>query len=100
MLQLDLEALENGARWMALQIVARFLEDKLNADHSDQQGAEKICECGAAARFAGRKGKRFQSLLGSLTLERAYYHCAACQKGFYPRDRQWGLAQGSLSPGL
>ena len=100
MLQLDLEALENGARRMALQIVARFLEDKLNADHSDQQGAERICECGATARFAGRKGKRFQSVLGWLTLERAYYHCAACQKGFYPRDRQWGLEQGSLSPGL
>lgn len=85
---------------MALQIAAQFLEDKLNADHSDQQGAERTCECGAAARFAGRKTKRFQSVLGWLTLERAYYHCAACQKGFYPRDHQWGLQQGSLSPGL
>ena len=33
-------------------------------------------------------------------LERAYYHCAACDAGFCPRDRALGLVDTSLSPGV
>ena len=33
-------------------------------------------------------------------LERAYYHCAACQTGFCPRDHALGLSHSSLSPGV
>jgi hypothetical protein len=96
---LDLEALENGARRAALHLVARMLEQRLNADHSDEQEPQR-CGCQQAARYAGRKAKTFQSVLGPLTLERAYYHCSACQRGFYPRDRDWGLEGGSLTPGV
>ena len=39
-------------------------------------------------------------MLGPLTLERAYYHCAACAAGFCPRDRALGLSGTSLSPGV
>ena len=40
-------------------------------------------------------------MLGPLRLSRAWYHCAACKRGFAPRDRQLGLLPGgSLSPGL
>lgn len=76
------------------------LEEKLNADHSDHQGPHTRCDCQHPARYAGRKAKTFQSVLGPLTLERAYYHCPACQRGFCPRDRDWGLQDSSLSPGV
>ncbi len=85
---------------MALRLVAQALEQKLNADHSDYQGPQVECACRQPARYAGRKGKSFQSVLGTLTLERAYYHCSVCQHGFYPRDRDWGLQASSLSPGV
>jgi hypothetical protein len=49
------------------------------------------------ARYAGRHGKTFESVLG---LERAYYHCDSCNTGFCPRDRALGLEGGSLSPGV
>jgi hypothetical protein len=39
-------------------------------------------------------------VLGPLTLERAYYHCAACDAGFCPRDHALGLVDTSLSPGV
>ena len=39
-------------------------------------------------------------MLGELVIERAYYHCAACQAGFCPRDRALGLSGSSLSPGV
>ncbi len=85
---------------MALRLVAEVLEQKLNADHTDHQGPRAECRCQQPARYAGRKAKVFQSVVGPLTLERAYYHCRACQHGFYPRDRDWGLEGGSLSPGV
>ena len=38
-------------------------------------------------------------MLGPLRLERAWYHCDACQSGWSPRDRALGLQETSLSPG-
>jgi hypothetical protein len=35
-----------------------------------------------------------------MTLERAYYHCAQCGQGFYPRDRALGLEDTWLSPAV
>lgn len=52
------------------------------------------------ARYAGRRRKCFETVLGALRLERAYYHCAACGRGFCPRDQALGLGAGSLSPGV
>ena len=87
-------------RHHALQVAARVLEQWLNADLSDQGQAHRGCPCGQRARYAGRRRKRFETVLGTLTLERAYYHCARCGHGFCPRDQALGLAEGSLSPGV
>jgi hypothetical protein len=52
------------------------------------------------ARYVGRRTKTFESALGPLKLERAYFHCAACGHGFCPRDRQLGLQNTCLSPAV
>lgn len=39
-------------------------------------------------------------VVGVLQLERAYYHCAVCGEGFFPRDRQLGFEHTRLSPGV
>ena len=49
---------------------------RLNADHSDHSGSTIACACGQTAHYAGRRPKTFTTVLGPLTLERAYYHCA------------------------
>ena len=69
-----------------------------NADDSDHSDSTVACACGRRARYAGRRPKTFNTLLGSLTLERAYYYCAACRRGSYPRDQALGLQDTSLSP--
>lgn len=97
---LDFEAVELAARRQALRLAARALEQRLNADHSDQAGPELPCSCGEPAQYRGRHEKTFESVLGSLRLERAYYHCATCKGGFCPRDRTLGLDQFSLTPGV
>jgi hypothetical protein len=98
--QLDLEALENAVRRQVLRLAARAVEQQLNADHSDADSNEARCECGQLARYAGRREKTFVSVLGPLTLKRAYFYCAACGQGFCPRDRQLGLRGTSLSPAV
>jgi len=88
------------ARRQALRLAACALEQRLNADTSDYQEPQLACACGQPARYVGRRAKSFVSVLGSLRLERAYYHCNACGEGFCPRDRALGLNGGSLSPAV
>lgn len=97
---LDLEALESAVRREALRIAGKAIEQWLNSDTSDYAGSQIKCKCGRSARFAGRRRKCFESVLGPLELERAYYHCAYCGEGFYPRDRQLGIENTSVSPAV
>jgi hypothetical protein len=83
-----------------MQVAARAVEQRLNADTSDYAGLTLPCACGRLARYIDRRGKNFESVLGSLRLERAYYHCELCGAGLCPRDRTLGLEGGSLSPGV
>lgn len=83
-----------------LRAAGSLLATRLNADHSDHDGAHQPCACGAEARFAGRRMRRVLTVLGPLSLGRAYYHCAACGQGFCPRDRALGIEAAPMSPGV
>jgi hypothetical protein len=98
--ELDLEAVETALRRRALRLAARLLEARLNADFSDQSGATRPCACGHRARYVGRRAKRFQSVLGELNLERAYYHCGECGQGWCPLDEALGLEGATVSPAV
>jgi len=89
-----------AARRGALAVAARAVARRLNADHTDHAGPRLPCRCGATAHYAGRKGKTLLTALGAMQLERAYYHCAACRRGFCPRDRALGVEGASLSPAV
>ncbi len=97
---LDLEALELIVRQRVLQLAGAAVEQRLNADTSDERGSRTSCVCGQEARLVGRRSKRVQSVPGPLQLERAYYHCSSCGRGFCPRDEQLGIENTSLSPAL
>jgi len=89
-----------AARRQALHLAARALEQRLNSDTSDHVGPELPCPCGGSAKYHGRHEKTFESVLGALHLQRAYYHCEPCESGFCPRDRTLGLESFSLTPGV
>jgi hypothetical protein len=50
--------------------------------------------------FAGYRDKTVDTVLGPVTLRRAWYHCARCGHGSAPRDAELGVAEASVSPGL
>jgi hypothetical protein len=88
-------------RQQALKVGAGFLAKLLNADASDYAGAALPCrECGAPARYVDRRAKSFTTCLGDLTVERAYYHCAACGQGWCPKDDALGCGDAVLSPAV
>ena len=99
--RIDFEAVETAVRRSALQLAAHAVEQRLDSDLSDHCGPFRACpHCHQPARFAGRHPKTFETVLGPLTLQRAYYHCPACGAGCCPRDAALGLAGSSLSPAV
>ncbi len=94
------ETIELTVRSSALGIAARVLEAALNGDTRDYRGPAASCSCGAVARYAGRRAKTIVTVIGPLELQRAYYHCAQCGHGFFPRDEALHIGSGSLSEGM
>ncbi len=97
---IDFQALEEASRRCSLRLAAQALEKCLNQDHSDHSGPQVPCRCGQPARWVERRSKTFQTVLGEVTLDRAYYHCAECGAGFCLRDGDLGLEGGSESAGI
>lgn len=60
-----------------------------------------VCpHCGSDARCVAVRDKRIDSLLGSISYRRHYYHCAGCRQGCFPRDRRVGLGVAHLTPAV
>lgn len=56
------------------------------ARQEKRQPAERMgCpECHGELEPKGQKGNRVESRVGNLQLERHYYYCPRCRKGFFP----------------
>jgi hypothetical protein len=95
----DFEAIEAAARREALRLAGMAVARRLNAEESDHCAISLPCpRCAGPARYAGRRDKAFTTVLGEMTLSRAYYHCEHCAAGFCPRDQKLGFRDGRLSP--
>jgi hypothetical protein len=55
--------------------------------------------CHEDAPFKGYRPKGLVSILGPLTIERGYYHCAHCHRGHCPGDVAFGLDRSDLTSG-
>jgi len=82
-----------------LQLGCGMLEQLLAADPG-YRGPRADCGNGHQAEFVAYRDKVFDTVLGPVTLARAWYHCAACGHGFAPRDAELGVAGETMSPGL
>ncbi|HEX9541975.1 MAG TPA: ISKra4 family transposase, partial [Streptosporangiaceae bacterium] len=73
---------------------------RLLASDPGYRGPRAACGNGHQAGFVAYRGKIIDTVLGPVTLARAWYHCPACGHGLAPRDAEPGVAGASLSPGL
>ena len=82
-----------------LRLGASVLEQLLAADRG-HRGPRVPCGRGHEAVFVSYRDKVTGTVLGPVTLTRAWYHCAACGHGLAPRDAELGVAGEGMSPGL
>ena len=94
----NFETLEILVKDASLRIGAGILETMINSDRSDQHPTF-IHPDGTTMTYAGRKEKTFVTVLGDMTLERAYY-VDESGRGYFPRDKKLGLDKDSLSDGV
>ena len=94
----DFEYLETLVRDTSLRIGAGILESMINADRSDCRPIFTHPD-GTVMTYAGRREKTFVTVLGDITLERAYY-TDEDGRGYFPRDETLGLDRDSLSGGV
>lgn len=91
--------LETAVRAAMSALGACLLEQLLAAD-TGHRGPRVDCGAGHEAGFVAYRSKRIDTVLGPITVRRAYYHCRPCGRGVVPRDQQLGVTGASLSPGL
>jgi len=82
-----------------LELGRAVLEPLLAAD-TGYRGPRVPCGQGHHAGFVSCRDKTVDTVLGSVTLRRAWYHCDQCGHGFAPRDAGLAVAGQTMSPGL
>ena len=94
-----MEAAEAVIRAGLLRLGGSMLEQLLAADRG-HLGPRVPCGQGHQAVFTAYRDKVIDTVLGPVTLTRAWYHCAECGHGLAPRDAELGVAGKTMSPGL
>ena len=90
---------ELAIRAAMTRLGAGMLEDLLGLD-AGYRGPRVECGAGHEAEFVSYREKTIDTVLGEVTVRRAWYHCAACGHGLAPKDAQLGIGRASMSPGL
>src|SRR5260221_703842 len=94
-----LEAAELAIRAAVMKLGRSVLEPLLAAD-GGYRGPRVSCGAGHLAEFVAYREKTTDTVLGPVTLSRAWYHCGDCGHGLAPRDAELGVAGQTMSPGL
>jgi hypothetical protein len=96
----ELAKLEEVIRDAALEVGAKALELHLSRRKLGYEGSQRPCECGATQRFIAHRPKQVATLLGDVTIRRAYYRCDRCRRSCLPYDQRIGLGPVAASPAL
>lgn len=105
----DLQMLEQSVLRACLALGRTMLEQILT--HSGEEAerpSRRQGECGQKPRLVGLRPKQIHTLMGKVTIRRAYYQClveekeprTSCSHGQAPWDSVWGLIAGRTSPGV
>jgi Uncharacterised protein family (UPF0236) len=99
----DLTEVEQRVREAALRVGAKAAELHLAGRALGYEGSSRACPtpgCGGDQRFVGHRPRTLATLLGQVTVRRAYYHCPQCGSSGCPYDAACGLGPKHESVGL
>jgi uncharacterized protein with PIN domain len=67
------------------QVIQQQLTQALIRVESQPSGPGPACaECGREMHDKGQKKRHVVSSTGEVTVERAYYYCESCRRGYFP----------------
>ena len=96
----DLESTEIYIRFSMHRIGAIMLEKILNSDNGGFQNKTIPCTKGHMFEFKDFRRKNILTVLGPVTVRRAYYYDSHCKKGYCPKDTALDIKGTSFSPGM
>lgn len=91
----DLESTELHIRSSMQGLGCIMLEEILNSDNGGYRG-RTLCD----AEFKEYRHKKLQTVLGHVSIKRAYYYDSKGQAGYCPKDHDLDIVGTSFSPGL
>lgn len=100
LVQGDLGQLEPAIEAIVKSLGAGLLQRLIDRGPNGYQGSQIPCSCGSSMRFVGHRRRSVHTLMGWITIRRAYYHCSACHRSEVPYDQASGLGSEQLSPAL
>lgn len=81
--ELNLSDIERLVREAGQRVMERFTAELVEEEGQDEERG--VCpECGGRVRYKGHKVRELVTETGEVRLERAYYYCPTCRKGFFP----------------
>lgn len=96
--QTDLEAVELLVRRTMHIAGAAALTQLLRAP--EQYPPVVPCGCGGEARYHDTRSRQLLTVLGAVSLTRAWYVCPRCDTGTSPRDAELDVVGTQFSPGV
>ena len=106
----DLKELEQMVMTTCLSVGRGWLEQVVNHQGQDERPqARRQGACGHLQRLVGTRPKQLLTLMGKVSMQRAYYQCllsqdeapaASCRHGEAPQDVLWGCQSQRSSPGV
>ena len=107
----DLKGVEQEVLTSMFSLGRKTLERLIQAQPETVEApARRQGACGHAQRLVGQRPKQVLTLLGTITIRRAYYQCVnpaeeqdgkrPCTHGEAPADAQWGIEERRTSAGV
>ena len=96
---IDFESIEFYIRSSMHSLGGKILEELLNSDNGGYQGINLLI-CDSEAEFKEYRDKKVQTVLGSVSVKRAYYYDKENKAGYCPKDHDLDILGTSFSPGL
>ena len=93
--ELSLSDIERLVRRTGQDVMQELTGTLANAEAQSEEN--RSCpECGREMRYKGRKKREVITETGEVSLERGYYYCPSCEKGFFPPRPTMEVEQDSI----
>lgn len=89
-----LASMEFFVRRMMFALGSKLLKPLLERLNGGYAGNSIRCSCGCSAFFKCRRKTWVDTILGAMRIEKAYYYCSHCSRGFSPLEEMLRIHDG------